>query len=657
VIMPRLYIPLAILFWGWQSKTLWMAVPLMLVSLYAQFGRSKFDFSASDFNKFVDVSTILMAATIVLSLTLDAKKAIWMMLTWMPAVLFPVVAAQLFSTAGNIDVHSFFLSARKKNQSGNMESRRVDVSFVYVLFCILSTGINPDAGRLFLPAIVFFTVWALWYVRSKRVHTTIWAMSILVALGLGYIGQKAVRAGSIKLNHWVMLKYRGVYSNNPFKSHTALGEIGTLKLSNKIVLRAMSGTLMEGDILLLQNGVYNQFLGVNWYARTKFSPIVPSVDEEFWQINPGAGSGKKIKLYSRPQRNRAVLALPPGVTRLAGFSADSVLKNGLQVVRLENPSALIVADVSYSGQPSWDKAPYKTDFFIPKKELPGVERIVAQLRLDEKPPKQVLAVLQDFFIKNYTYSLELKGKGKHDTAVQNFLFNTRQGHCELFATATALILKKVHIPARYVTGFMVHEYSDLEGGFVVRQRDAHAWVRVFINNRWQDIDTTPPGFTRIDSQKIPTSVISDSLSFLGFKLSQLRHETGADLMNRYGMWLVLPLGGILFLRLRKKSHIKRVSRADRKGLSRIKKGDGHSFYQLENHLAKITGVYRFAFETYAGWLKRIGNHTGDVQMIAELKKMLHHHNRIQFGKKIPTGEKIELHQSVKDFIAAHPVIK
>src|SRR4029450_9757241 len=95
---------------------------------------------------------------------------------------------------------------------------------------------------------------------------------------------------------------------------------------------------------------------------------------------------------------------------------------------------------------------------------------------------------------DFTYSLwqELDFKTRSDdTPLSNFLRNTHRGHCEYFATATVLLLRKLNIPARYAVGYSVHEASGRK--FVVRERDAHAWCLVWNDQSglWQDFDTTP----------------------------------------------------------------------------------------------------------------------------------------------------------------------
>ena len=75
--------------------------------------------------------------------------------------------------------------------------------------------------------------------------------------------------------------------------------------------------------------------------------------------------------------------------------------------------------------------------------------------------------------------------------VEDFLFNTKSGHCEYFASACALMLQSVQIPARLVNGYYGSELNALTGNNEIRQRHAHSWVEAFLDNRWQTLEPTP----------------------------------------------------------------------------------------------------------------------------------------------------------------------
>jgi len=78
--------------------------------------------------------------------------------------------------------------------------------------------------------------------------------------------------------------------------------------------------------------------------------------------------------------------------------------------------------------------------------------------------------------------------------VANFLFVRKQGHCEYFASAMAIMLRTLGIPARIVNGFRGAEFNDITGSYLVRARDAHSWVEAYIPGiGWTTFDPTPAG--------------------------------------------------------------------------------------------------------------------------------------------------------------------
>lgn len=105
----------------------------------------------------------------------------------------------------------------------------------------------------------------------------------------------------------------------------------------------------------------------------------------------------------------------------------------------------------------------------------------------------------------FTYTTNLRREQKDLDPVEEFLFHTRAGHCERFASALALLLRSQRIPALLVLGFKGCEPTEEPGRYVVRQEHAHAWVQALIVeyepggpgtrpiSRWRSLDPTPAG--------------------------------------------------------------------------------------------------------------------------------------------------------------------
>ncbi|NOX53910.1 MAG: DUF3488 domain-containing transglutaminase family protein, partial [Planctomycetes bacterium] len=103
--------------------------------------------------------------------------------------------------------------------------------------------------------------------------------------------------------------------------------------------------------------------------------------------------------------------------------------------------------------------------------------------------KRLEAYLRDS--GEFGYSLNLSIKDSTIDPVEDFLFNRKQGHCEYFASALALMLRAVEIPSRFISGFKGGTQNTITGRFVVEQRHAHAWVEAYVDGKWIILDPTP----------------------------------------------------------------------------------------------------------------------------------------------------------------------
>ncbi len=89
----------------------------------------------------------------------------------------------------------------------------------------------------------------------------------------------------------------------------------------------------------------------------------------------------------------------------------------------------------------------------------------------------------------FVYTTDLRRSHTDLDPIEEFLFHTKAGHCERFASGLALLLRSQGIPAVLVLGFKGWEPGGEPGRFVVRQENAHAWVDVLIT----DFEPPPPG--------------------------------------------------------------------------------------------------------------------------------------------------------------------
>ncbi len=127
---------------------------------------------------------------------------------------------------------------------------------------------------------------------------------------------------------------------------------------------------------------------------------------------------------------------------------------------------------------------------LPARGDPRARALAAQWRERmTRPEDRVGAALALFREQAFYYTLTPPLLGPD--SVDDFLFRTRQGFCEHYASAFVFLMRAAGVPARVVTGYQGGETNDLGGYFIVRQSDAHAWAEVWLAERgWARVDPT-----------------------------------------------------------------------------------------------------------------------------------------------------------------------
>lgn len=104
-------------------------------------------------------------------------------------------------------------------------------------------------------------------------------------------------------------------------------------------------------------------------------------------------------------------------------------------------------------------------------------------------PYQAALAIERRLQRDFQYTLERPVEGNH---IEDFLFRTRAGHCEYFASAMVMLLRSIEIPARIVNGYYCAEWNPIANAFTVRQSDAHSWVEAYFDHYgWMTFEPTP----------------------------------------------------------------------------------------------------------------------------------------------------------------------
>jgi transglutaminase-like putative cysteine protease len=127
---------------------------------------------------------------------------------------------------------------------------------------------------------------------------------------------------------------------------------------------------------------------------------------------------------------------------------------------------------------------------LPEDGNPRARALAEQWRRDSPEAPAILRRAIDFFVASglgYTLDPPLLGRD----SVDEFLFGTREGFCEHFASAFVYLMRAAGVPARVVTGYQGGEVNYVDRIITVRQSDAHAWAEVYLADRgWVRVDPT-----------------------------------------------------------------------------------------------------------------------------------------------------------------------
>ena len=127
---------------------------------------------------------------------------------------------------------------------------------------------------------------------------------------------------------------------------------------------------------------------------------------------------------------------------------------------------------------------------LPRKLNPRAQQLAAEWRASNINDADVVrAALTYFNQQEFSYTLEPPLLGLN--TIDDFLFGSKQGFCEHYASTFVFLMRAAHIPARVVTGYQGGEYNALGNYYIVRQSDAHAWAEVWLAEQgWVRVDPT-----------------------------------------------------------------------------------------------------------------------------------------------------------------------
>jgi len=462
-------------------------------------------------------------------------------------------------------LHSFDLPARK--------DLKYSLASAVVLMAVGAVYTRETSFGLLLVPFTMAAGIALVAIQADRAHTPWWSLvklgarlSVAVLLCAVLVFLLVPRGQGLRLRglpvsarlSWVSRLHTRIMNpaypdepgTDPEQAPPVFNPQGYVGFSTYVDLR-LRGVLDDALVLRVRptrpgywRGLaFDTYTGRGWrmsdhaveeFASSEQSRIVPRLGpDEPWP----AGSEQSVQTFyvEAEQPNVIFAAYRPfevffptgtiGVDRYAGMRSPLRLEPGMVysvISRVPAPGAALLAR-GHGDVPPHIRARYL--------QLPAissrVRRLASDLTAGVESPYQRAEAIRRYLQHGFTYTLQAPLLPDHADAVDEFLFVTRQGSCETFASALAVLLRAAGVPARLVTGYTTGSYNVFTGYYEVRNSDAHAWVEMFQPGAgWIEFEATPSFAPASDIAGRPVGqwLAADAASWVAGMIVQAAHR-------------------------------------------------------------------------------------------------------------------------------------
>jgi transglutaminase-like putative cysteine protease len=333
-------------------------------------------------------------------------------------------------------------------------------------------------------------------IRKPVVYISLLTLLVTVTL---FVSIPRVSGGVWGKSHTKRIKSVG------FSEKVNLGSFSELKLDPTIIMRIELNPMIPGPYYW-RGMTLDYFDGTSWDSTlidTRRS--VRRIDDEFVvqpfdMLRPTPSSGTVItqKIMLEPIDSDVIF----GLDRVISIKGDFIRLDKNPAVSLfvhrrgaRRLQYVVRSDVVTTTQ-STDSTLWKRYLNIPDFLRDKIKTLTENVLRSEgtKPISNFRKAnaIEKYLKKNYRYSLNVKPPDDNINPLLYFLFESKAGYCEHYATAMTMMLRSAGIPSRVVTGFLGGELNEYGDYIIVRQSDAHSWVEAVIDGRWRRFDPTPP---------------------------------------------------------------------------------------------------------------------------------------------------------------------
>jgi transglutaminase-like putative cysteine protease len=273
------------------------------------------------------------------------------------------------------------------------------------------------------------------------------------------------------------------YASTGLDDHMSPGSLSRLSLSEAVAFRVVyNDKPPRRDQMYWRGPVLWHFDGRAWTPGRSLYPVAPKFTELGQPVN------YVVTLEPHNKHWLFALDVPDKLSVTATLTDDfQLLSKDAVHARLRYAARSYLV---YRANLQESQRQLKRALQLPGQFDPRARQLAAEWRAGSKDDADIVRTALSYFNKQgFVYTLDAPPLGVN--SIDDFLFNTKQGFCEHYASAFVFLMRAANIPARVVTGYLGGEYNDVGNYYIVRQSDSHAWAEVWLAGQgWVRIDPT-----------------------------------------------------------------------------------------------------------------------------------------------------------------------
>ena len=254
----------------------------------------------------------------------------------------------------------------------------------------------------------------------------------------------------------------------------------------------------------LRGRVFDTFVADRW-RMTFQKRVLPSTTVDDWKgyrnsseswselYPPDVSKPPKIMRVWPVDEDTAGHFFLPLETPIVGTRTNSVMIDGTGLPFRDDEGDIMPFRAIGVGSPQPDERVDERylEFSEPEE---AVQQKLDEIFAGATSTQDKVRAISSYFQSNYRYQLGTRiPSDQRHRRLAYFITEMDHGHCEYFATATAIMLRMVGVPTRYVAGYVAQEKNQADGTWLARRRDAHAWVEAYDTEagKWINVESTP----------------------------------------------------------------------------------------------------------------------------------------------------------------------